>query len=57
MKYLTTGDISRETGAPEWKIRRIVDRLEGIERFGLKRMIPASRLKDVLKKLKESSTA
>lgn len=45
--FLTVGQISRHTGVPLWKIRSAVDRLDGIPRAGLYRLVPRSRLPEV----------
>jgi len=44
---LTTRQVGEVFGEPEWRIRRIVDSLRDIPRFGGKRMIPRERLTEV----------
>ena len=53
-RFLTTREVGDIYAAPEWRIRRIVDRLEPpVARFGLKRMIPADRLGEIAERLRE----
>ena len=45
--HLTTGQVAEIFGAPEWRVRRIVDSLPPdveIQRAGLYRLIPRSAL-------------
>lgn len=49
--FMTTGEIARLTQQPEWRVRRVTDRLGGIEKFGTKRMIPADRLPEIVRAL------
>ena len=58
-RFLTTREVGDIYQEPEWRIRRIVDRLEPpVSRFGLKRMIPADRLGEIAERLpKETSDA
>ena len=51
MSYVTTREAGELCdGAPQWLVRRIVDRLDPpVGRFGNKRMIPAERLPEILK--------
>ena len=54
MRFLTTRQAGEFCGAPEWQVRRIVDRLgQPVERFGLKRMIPASLLPAIAEAINE----
>lgn len=46
--YLSVGEICRMTGQPDWKVRRVCDRLQPrIEVFGRNRIVPVSRLPEV----------
>jgi len=46
--YLTTGQIAHRLNAPEWLIRRLVDRLEPRPtRLGPHRQIPQSRIPEL----------
>lgn len=47
MRYLTVGDISRATGLPSWKVRRIIDRLGELPRAGGYRLVDRRRLHEV----------
>ena len=49
--HLTTRQVGDLFGHPEWRIRRISDKLVGIPRFGGKRAIPRSRLPEIAKLL------
>lgn len=44
---LTTREVGEFFGQPEWRIRRIVDSLANIPRFGGKRVIPRNRLPEI----------
>ncbi len=44
---LTTRQVGEIFGQPEWRIRRIVDSLPNIPRFGGKRVIPRDRLPEI----------
>jgi hypothetical protein len=46
--FLTTRQVAEISGQPDWRIRRIVDGMNGIGRFGGKRLIPREKLVDVL---------
>ena len=50
--HLTTGEVARIFGVGEWRIRRIVDLLPGVERAGLYRLVPRSLLPEIGAKLK-----
>ena len=53
-RFLTTREVGDIYQEPEWRIRRIVDRLHPpVDRFGLKRMIPAGRLGEIADRLRE----
>ncbi len=45
--YFTVGDLARKFHQPVWKVRRAVDRINGIPRAGLYRLVPADRLGEV----------
>lgn len=49
---LTTRQVGEMLGQPQWRIRRIVDRLDGIEKFGGKRAIPRSKLPAIIKAIR-----
>ncbi len=47
-QFLTTGQIGRMVGHPEWKVRRIVDSLSPrVPMFGNKRLVSADRLGEI----------
>jgi len=47
-QFLTTGQIGRMVGQPEWKIRRIVDSLSpAVPMFANKRLIAPDRLGEI----------
>ncbi len=53
-RFFTTREVGEIYQEPEWRIRRIVDRLQPpVDRFGLKRMIPAVRLGEIADRLKQ----
>ncbi|NLS92741.1 MAG: hypothetical protein GXX96_11350 [Planctomycetaceae bacterium] len=57
-RFLTTREVGDIYQEPEWRIRRIVDRLEPpVSRFGQKRMIPADRLGEIAERLREKADA
>jgi hypothetical protein len=46
--FLTTRQVAEILGQPDWRIRRIVDRLNGIGRIGGRRIIPREKLAEIL---------
>jgi len=44
----TTRQVSELLGQPEWRIRRAVDSMNGIGRFGGKRVIPSTALPKII---------
>lgn len=47
-RFFTTREVGELYDQPEWLVRRIVDELdEPVDRFGLKRMIPAAFLPQI----------
>ena len=44
---LTPPEIARQTGAPLWAVRRVIDRLHIAARVGLTRLVPHSALETV----------
>ena len=55
-RFLTTRQVGELYQEPEWRIRRIVDHLHPpVDRFGLKRMIPADRLGEIAARLRKDT--
>ena len=46
--YLTTGDIARMTGKPQWLVRRRADQLGSLPRVGPYRVVPRTRLMELV---------
>ena len=46
--FLTTADVGEILAQPDWRIRRAVDSLENIPRFGGRRAIPRDRLPEII---------
>lgn len=46
-EFTTIGQLKKETGLPAWKIRNAVDRMKGIPRAGLYRLVPRNRLPEL----------
>lgn len=54
--FLTTREVADIYLVPQWRIRRIVDAMQPpVDRFGLKRMIPAGRLVEIASRLQARS--
>jgi hypothetical protein len=53
---LTTRQVGEIFGEPEWRIRRIVDRIGSFQRFGGKRAIPRERLAEIAAQLSKRKT-
>jgi hypothetical protein len=49
--FLTTRQVGEIYGHPEWRIRKIVDRIGSFPRFGGKRQIPRHRLPEIAAEL------
>ncbi|MBX9656148.1 hypothetical protein K2Y11_21235 [bacterium] len=45
--YATIGQLQRELGLPGWKVRNAVDRMNGIPRAGLYRLVPRNRVPEL----------
>lgn len=45
--FLTVPQIARETGAPDWRVRRVVDALGATTRAGQYRLVPRDRLPEI----------
>jgi hypothetical protein len=54
--FLTTRQVGEILGKPEWRIRRVVDAMAGIGRFGGKRLIPRELLPKILSALTAESS-
>jgi hypothetical protein len=55
--FLTTRQVGEILGHPEWLIRRVVDSLDGIGRFGGKRMVPREKLAAILEAIRVRQAA
>jgi len=49
---LTTRQVAELLQQPEWRIRRVVDSLEAVQRFGGKRVIPPALIPDIVDALR-----
>ena len=56
-RFLTTKQVGDLLGQPEWKVRRVVDSLGPIERFGNKRLIPAEMVERVRAEIADRDAA
>ena len=53
-RFLTVGQVADILGAPEWKVRRIVDSLDTeIPRAGLYRLVPRSMLSEIADRVRQ----
>jgi hypothetical protein len=56
-RFLTTKQVGELIGKPEWLVRRVVDSLGPIERFGQKRMIPVEMVERIRAEIAEREGA
>jgi hypothetical protein len=55
-RVFTVGQLAKRFGQPEWKIRRVVDSLDGnVPRIGPYRAIPAKMLPAIRERLAEQT--